>query len=142
MINVRKAILKDEVAVVQLLQQLLSNVEMLEHSRDNFRRMISDENLGAMFVAERNGQVLGLITLSYPWAIRCSGIYSCIEEFIVSKDSRGQGIGGKLIKAVIEEALQRNCHEIQVNNPTEIGYPIYLENGFKDVGKHLKVTIK
>jgi GNAT superfamily N-acetyltransferase len=142
MINIRKAILEDEVSVFQLLQQLLSNLEALECGRSIFRRMMSDESLGAMFVAERDGQVLGLITISYPLAIRCGGVYSCIEEFIVNEDSRGQGIGGRLIEAVTEEALFRNCYEVQVNNPSEIGYPVYIEYGFKDVGKHLKMSLK
>jgi predicted N-acetyltransferase YhbS len=142
MINIRKAIPEDEVSVFQLLRQLLSNVEVLNHSHSIFRRMMSDESLGVIFVAERDGQILGLITLSYPWAIRCGGVYSCIEEFIVNEDNRGQGIGGRLIKAVTEEALLRNCYEVQVNNPSEIGYPVYIEYGFKDVGKHLQMSLK
>ena len=84
---------------------------------------------------------MGLITLSYPTAIRCGGLYTCIEEFIVGEKGRGQGIGGKLLRAALEEASAKGCYELQVNNPSESGYPVYLKYGLADVGRHLKIKL-
>ena len=85
--------------------------------------------------------MIGLITLSYPTAIRCGGKYSCIEEFIVSEQARGKGVGGKLLEAAIAEATARGCYQIQVNRPSEIGYPVYLRHGWEDLGKHLDMRL-
>ncbi|MBW1812791.1 MAG: GNAT family N-acetyltransferase [Deltaproteobacteria bacterium] len=73
-------------------------------------------------------------------AIRCGGKYSCIEEFIVDEKGRGKGIGGQLIKNAIEEARSRGCYELQVNRPSESGYPVYMSHGWKDLGKHLNLV--
>lgn len=142
MINIRRGILEDEPAIFQLFRQLLSNPAVLEYGHDTFHRIMNDENFGTILVAEKGDHILGLITLSYPWAVRCGGIYSCVEEFVVSEKFRGQGIGGQLIQAAIKEATLRGCYEIQINNPTKIGYPIYLEHGFEDTGKHLKMSLR
>ena len=39
------------------------------------------------------------------------------------------------MKAAIAEATERGCDELQVNAPSEAGYPLYLRHGFKDNGK-------
>jgi hypothetical protein len=41
----------------------------------------------------------------------------------------------------IAEATSRGCYEIQINNPSELGYPVYLRKGFKEIGKHLKIKL-
>ncbi|UCH43273.1 MAG: GNAT family N-acetyltransferase, partial [Dehalococcoidales bacterium] len=94
---------------------------------------------GTVLVAEDDGSLIGLITLSYPTAIHHGGIYSCIEEFITSPKARGKGVGSQLLEAAIAEANSKGCHEIQVNNPSEAGYPVYLRHEFKDIGKHLRL---
>ena len=106
---------------------------------ETFRQIIDNNVLGTILVAEENDTLLGLITLSYPTAIHCGGIYTCIEEFIVGEKGRGKGIGGKLLKAALDEASSRGCFELQVNNPSEMGYPVYLKYGLKDTGKQLKI---
>ena len=74
-------------------------------------------------------------------SIRCAGVYTCIEEFITSERVRGKGIGGQLLEAAITEAVSKDCYEIQVNNPSQLGYPLYMHHGFGDIGKHLKMEI-
>ena len=76
-----------------------------------------------------------------PTAIRCGGLYSCIEEFIVSEKARGKGVGGQLVQAIIAEAKLKGSFEIQINNPSKQGYPVYLRYGVKDIGKHLKMEL-
>jgi N-acetylglutamate synthase-like GNAT family acetyltransferase len=147
-INVRKATLNDETEVFDLLKKLLSP-QASDSSRIHtpasagiFRELITDESKGTVIVAEEDGKLVGIITLSYPIAIRCAGKYTCIEEFIVSETMRGRGVGSQLLEAAMNEAKKQGCFEIQVNNPSELGYPLYIRQDIKDAGKHLKKRLK
>jgi len=55
---------------------------------------------------------MGTIALSYPTAVHCGGSYACIEDFIVAEQTRGQGVGGELVKVAIAEATKKGCYEI------------------------------
>jgi len=141
MVTVRKATVKDREVVLDLIRQLMSSASEdspinQPAAMETFQRVVEEE-LGTVLLAEEDGDALGLITLSYPTAIRCGGSYSCIEEFIVTEDARGKGVGGKLLKAAIQTATEKGCYELQVNRPSEVGYPVYLRYGWKDLGKHL-----
>jgi predicted N-acetyltransferase YhbS len=137
--RIRKARLEDEGPVIELLKKLLiEGGEIGEDWRDEariFRLLTENPELGTVLVAEENGEVAGVTTLSYPTAIRCGGLYCCLEEIIVDERYRGSGIGGKLIDAAIAEATAKGCDEIQVNAPRETSYPLYLRHGLEDHGK-------
>ncbi len=137
--QIRKATMEDREGVIKLLRTLLiPGGEVPESWRDEaqiFRLLVENPELGSILIAEENREIAGITTLSYPTALRCCGPYSCIEENIVDERYRGRGIGGALLEAAIAEATARGCDELQVNAPSEKGYPLYLRHGFKDHGK-------
>lgn len=143
--NIRKATLEDEARILVLLQQLLiAGGEVGGDWNDEpgtIRRVLENPDLGSILVAEEDGEIAGLTTLSFPFAIRCKGRYSCIEENIVDSKHRGKGVGSKLLKAAIAEAAAQGCDELQVNSPSEMGLPLYIRNGLKDNGKALKIKL-
>ncbi len=142
--EIRRARIEDEHQIIELLKEFPENAlgpVDWKAGRETFRQIMHHPELGSIFVAEEEGEAIGLITLSFPTAIRCGGIYTCIEEFIVGEKGRGKGIGGRLLRAVLEEATSKGCYELQVNNPSESGYPVYLKYGLADVGRHLKIKI-
>lgn len=141
---IRRAWAEDEHGVFALLEQFPSETAAFEWQKGAgaFHGIMENSALGAVLVAEEEKRLLGVITLSYPFAIRCAGRYACIEEFIVDEAGRGKGVGGKLITAAIEEARSRGCHEVQVNRPSEAGYPVYLRHGWKDLGRHLNLKLQ
>jgi len=147
-INIRKATVRDEAEVFNVLKMLLSpratdsSLILTPVASATFRALVSNDDKGAVIVAEEEGRLVGLITLSYPIAIRCAGKYTCIEEFIVSETVRGRGVGTQLLQAALEEARKQGCFEIQVNAPTEMGYPLYIKQDIKDAGKHLKKRLR
>ncbi|MDP2920123.1 MAG: GNAT family N-acetyltransferase [Dehalococcoidia bacterium] len=147
MISMRKATLNDETAVFDLLKGLQSSQtpgESLIHTPASSRAygdIIADGSKGTVIIAENEGKAVGVITLSYPIAIRCGGKYTCIEEFIVSEAVRGRGVGTMVLNAALEEAKRQGCFEVQVNNPSELGYPLYIRANMKDTGKHLKMRL-
>ncbi len=141
MVTIRAATADDEQEVLNLLRQLMTSATDESPvnqpiGSETFREVVKGD-VGVVLIAEEDDQALGLVTLSFPIAIRCGGPYSCIEEFIVTEAARGKGVGGKLLEAAIARAADRGCYELQVNRPSEIGYPVYLAHGWQDLGKHL-----
>jgi L-amino acid N-acyltransferase YncA len=141
MVNIREATIEDQEVVFELLRQLMTSATAESPinqptTAETFRQVINEEK-GTVLVAEEDGKMLGVVTLSYPVAIRCGGIYSCIEEFIVTERARGKGVGSRLLQAAIDKATEKGSYELQVNRPSELGYPVYLRQGWKDLGKHL-----
>ena len=137
--KIRKATMEDREGVIELLRTLLIPAgEVPETWRDEaqiFHLLVENPELGTILIAEENGEIAGITTLSYPTPLRCCGPYSCIEENIVDERYRGRGIGGALLEAAIAKATARGCDELQVNAPSEKGYPLYLRHGFEDHGK-------
>jgi GNAT superfamily N-acetyltransferase len=141
--KIRKAGPEDENHVIGLINKFPSQeieIDMGSALR-TYRQIMSSPELGIVFVAEEQNDIFGVITLSFPFAMRCGGVYSCIEEFIVDERSRGKGVGGKLLEAAMSYAASRGCYEIQVNNPSDVGYPVYLRYGWDDLGRHLKMKL-
>ena len=147
MIRIRRATIEDEAKIFELLGQFSSSAPPGESSTywqkgvPTFREIVQNDGMGTVLLAEEGADGVGVITLSYPVAIRCAGRYACIEEFIVSERVRGKGVGSQLLEAAIAEATSRGCDEIQCNGPSELGYPVYLRQGLKDTGRHLKMKL-
>jgi len=143
MVTIREATISDQAEVFDLLRQLMTPATAESPVNqpgtvETFLKVVEEEQ-GTILLADEDGKILGMVTLSYPVAIRCGGFYSCIEEFIVTEQARGKGVGGKLLEAAIKKAAEKGSHELQVNRPSEVGYPVYLRHGWKDLGKHLSL---
>ena len=144
---IRRANADDEQQVFKLFEKLPSRSRSDEYRVDQktgvaiFRRILSAPTMGIILVAEKEGKLLGCITLSYPLAIRCSGHYARIEEYIVDEAARGRGIGTDLLEAAIEEAKKMECFDLQVNNPSDLGKPLYDSHGFKASGDYWRLKL-
>lgn len=145
--EVRIATAADEDGVINLLNQFgMSDISGKRETREalfrkGFRTVIANPDLGEVLVADDNGALAGVTTLSYPTAVRFGGIYSAIEENIVDAGYRGKGVGGLLLKAAVDRAREKGAFELQVNGPSEMGLPVYLKYEFKDIGKHMKIIM-
>ena len=144
---IRKASLSDEKQVLKLFSRLPSRHRTDEYKVDQtisssiFHKLLENPELGVVLVAEMDSKLLGVITLSYPVAIRSGGHYARIEEYIVDETMRGMGLGGKLLDEAIKEAREMSCFDIQVNNPSELGKPLYIKRGFHDGGEYWRLKL-
>jgi GNAT superfamily N-acetyltransferase len=79
-----------------------------------------DENL---VMAAWDGDVLvGLSLVSF--FLRVPVAYGVIEDLVVSKDRRGEGIGTKMLDWITREAKNHNCHRL------------FLESGITNTHAH------
>ena len=144
MINIRRAAEDDLEQIIVLLEEFpedpwVPNVNW-QDARRAYPELLKEEK-GVVLVAEDEKMIVGLVVLSYSYVLRFGGEYALIEDFIVGGKFRGKGIGRPLLEAAFAEAKRRGCREIQVNGASDVGLPVYLRNGFREAGKHLKLFL-
>lgn len=67
--------------------------------------------------------------------------FGLMEDVFVEESLRGQGIGSKLIKRLIEEAKKRKCYKLIGTSRyvrPEV-HKLYERHGFKDWGKEFRI---
>ena len=144
MTTIRRAKADDIEEVIALLEEFpddpwIPNVNW-QDARKAYPSLIKGEK-GLVIVALEEGEIAGLVTLSFAYVMRFGGEYALIEDFIVGQKFRGKGIGRPLLEEAFKEAKSRGCREIQVNGASDVGMPVYLKNGFQEAGKHLKAWL-
>ena len=99
-------------------------VQLAEHTsgridpgvEDRLRAMIKLPQY-AIFVAEdeEEAQVVGLLSASQRWTLWHTGPCALIEELVVDKAARRQGVGRALIGAALDWARGQGCSEVEVS---------------------------
>jgi hypothetical protein len=83
--EVRPAVLQDGVVVLSLLEDVGYYPEPVSFAR-TFRRTISDPNF-LVRVAEADGHIVGVATLSLRYQLGLGGLVACLDEFAVDKNA-------------------------------------------------------
>jgi GNAT superfamily N-acetyltransferase len=79
--------------------------------------MIDASQNEQLFVAERDGDVVGTFQVLFNRTLTGRGSLSMIIEAVQTRpDMRGQGIGAQMIGYAIEEAKRRDCRLVQLTS--------------------------
>ncbi len=78
-------------------------------------RALLDDRSARILVAEMDGLVVGMINFSMRRTALHPGPSALIDELVVDRNRRGQGIGRLLIDAALSEARLAGCCEIEVS---------------------------
>jgi ribosomal protein S18 acetylase RimI-like enzyme len=116
-VRIRPAAEADAPAAVGLMAQLAEFGHGQVHPgvEERFRTMIEAPQ-HAIFVAEAgHGQVVGLLTMSQRWTLWHAGPCALIEELVVDKGARRQGVGRALIQAALDWARAQGCSEVELS---------------------------
>jgi GNAT superfamily N-acetyltransferase len=112
--------------------------------KDAALAILDDGEAGALFVAETEDELVGVLGVSWQTAIRVPGPYGLIQELWVTPTWRKQAIGRDLLAALFELALQRRVTRIEVGLPSE-RFPslpateaFYRANGFSEIGMRMR----
>jgi len=138
---VRLAKLEDQNRCAELLEVLAKATSDPHEIFDSktFKNLISNER-GSLVVAEENGTVLGMASISFNLALRYNGEYCQLEELVVDKDARGKNVGGLLIEETIKLAKKRGCKEygLYILESTKHNQGFYEKYGFVKVGEEMR----
>ncbi len=131
-------------AVRELLLELDGAPGAPSATQDAARALIRDPAAGAVLVAEADGELVGMLGVSWQTAIHVPGAYALIQEVWVRPDWRGRAVGRDLLEQLA--ALARACGLARL----EVGLPreqfahfaateaFYLGNGFTANGPRMR----
>jgi len=107
----------------------------LDNIQQNFIPLLGN-NDSKMLTARKGNKVVGFVHLTIRQTLFHPKPSGLIEELIVTKGQRGQGIGTLLISAAIEKCRQSKCCEIEVSTEkTNIkANEFYKRCGFNECG--------
>jgi len=109
---VEQATIEDLPQLTDLLHDLFTMEADFKPDRTKQMRglqlILEQPNRGRIFVLRHNGMILGMINLLFTISTAEGGFVVLLEDVIVHREHRGQGIGGKLIKHAVDYAKQKN----------------------------------
>ena len=143
-VTVRMAKFEDQDRCSELLD-VLSKATSDPHEvfdSKTFKNLISNER-GSLVVAEENGTVLGMASISFNLALRYNGEYCQLEELVVNEEARGKNVGGLLIQETIRLAKERGCKEfgLYLLESTKHNQGFYEKYGFVKIGAEMSQMI-
>ncbi|MCP4003240.1 MAG: GNAT family N-acetyltransferase [bacterium] len=140
-VEVRMATQSDRSRCLELLDALAQVAGGSIHSAAGaaFDALLEQER-GEILVAEEDGVVLGLASVSFNLAMRYGGEYCQLEELIVDPAARGKDVGGLLVRETVHRARQRGCADygLYLVEATERNQPFYEKFGFRKVGSEMR----
>ncbi len=143
-INIRLAKPEDQLRCSELLN-ILAKATSDPHKifdSDTFSNLISNER-GSLIIAEDNGIILGMASISFNLALRYNGEYCQLEELVVDQDARGKNVGGLLIEETLRLAKNRGCKEfgLYLLESTKHNQTFYEKYGFIKVGEEMRQSL-
>ncbi len=138
MLTIRKLEKSDAERVIFLIKEFLT--KNIVDPEDMPRRMetLSEPGPWQCFVAEKDGIVVGFGELS--WNLKPSkGWIGWIDEIVVDKPFRGQGLCHQILEELLYVACNRRLAELWLRTNNEIAKHIYEEFGFSLKQEHLMV---
>jgi glucosamine-phosphate N-acetyltransferase len=92
-----------------------------------------------IYVAVHDSKIIGAATIFVePKFIHSGGKVGHIEDVVVSKEHQGEGIGIKLVKALIQYAEKKGCYKTVLDCTDEV-MPFYKKLGFKHFSNSMRI---
>ena len=133
-----EAIESDLPAIIVLLEELSSDLER-SHDLDQQQLLANCQVLlhdprAHILLAKDGTKTIGLITFSTRTTALHLAPSALIDELVVSEQYRGQGIGGELLEAAIEECRRLGCCEMEVGTESSNrkARDFYRKHGFEE----------
>jgi GNAT superfamily N-acetyltransferase len=142
--SVRPAADGDVAAVAAAVEELLLELGGGRPSREELeseaRAALEEAAVGAIFVAEAGGEIVGVLSASWQRGLHVPGLYATIQDLWVHREWRSKAIGAALAGLCRERGVVR----IEVGLPRESFVAIeategfYARNGFSPLGPRMR----
>ena len=143
-VNIRLAIPEDEEQCSKLLDVLAEATSDSNNIFDlnTFNEVISNER-GSLVIAEEEGKILGMASVSFNLALRYNGEYCQLEELVVHQEARGKNVGGLLIEETLRLAKKKGCKEfgLYLLESTKHNQSFYEKYGFAVIGEEMRQSL-
>jgi GNAT superfamily N-acetyltransferase len=94
--------------------------------------IIDRPNVGHIFVARQDSDVVGMVSLHYTVSTALGGRVALLEDMVVSPTARNAGVGSALLSHAIEFAHSQGCKRITLmtDRNNEAAQRFYQRHGF------------
>ena len=113
-ITIRPATIDDAATVVDLVQQLADTSTDSSPLDSDYARKYIESGQGRILIAESDRRPVGMLSYFLRPNLYHAGQSCFIDELVVAREHRGEGIGSALMAGLIEIAEAEHCAEITV----------------------------
>ncbi|MFC0183761.1 N-acetylglutamate synthase, GNAT family [Pseudarcicella hirudinis] len=146
MISIRKGTRADVPATFELIKELAVYEKALHEVTNSVEQMYIDgfgeKPIFDFFVAEVNGEIVGTAIYYFRYST-WKGKRLYLEDLVVKESMRGQGLGEKLLEAIIQEARDTQSTGVmwQVLDWNEPAINFYKKFGAQFDGEWINVHV-
>jgi GNAT superfamily N-acetyltransferase len=108
------------------------------------RAVLGDPGIGALLVAEADGRIVGVLSVSWQRALHVPGRYATIQDLWVDPEWRSRRVGAALVDELADLCQAQGVERVEVGLPRESFDAIrateafYLGNGFEQLGPRMR----
>ncbi len=111
-IRVRPASLQDGIAVLDLLEEVGYYPEPVSFAK-TFRKTLGDPHF-LIRVAELNGKIVGLASLSLRYQLGLGGLLACLDELAIAQKVTELGVERALLQATVGRARALGARRVVI----------------------------
>lgn len=118
----------------------LEQIELTDADREkSIRYLLEQKDLGEIWLIKENTEIIGYIVLCVSYSIEFSGLDAFVDEFYIRVESRGQGIGSKVLILLKNEARRMNVRAIhlEVDRSNDRARQLYTNANFTERDKYV-----
>ena len=136
-VQVQTATLEDLPRLVEMLMELFEmegDFEPHYETQENGLRLILEQpNRGRIFVLRHEETLLGMVNILLTISTAEGGLVLILEDFFVLPAHRGQGLGEKLLQAVVDFATDKDFRRITLltDKISEESQRFFSRHGFQ-----------
>lgn len=109
---------RDDVSSMSLLLQELFAIETefefdAQRQKDGLK-MLLDSPMARIWVAERRGRLVGMVTMQLVISTAEGGYSGLLEDLVISRPYRRKGLGKALLKTALRWARKRGASRVQL----------------------------
>ena len=111
-VRVRRACLQDGVAVLELLEAVGYYPEPISFAK-TYRKTLTDPHF-LVRVAEVEGRIVGMATLSMRYQLGLGGLLACLDELAVARGAETTAVSRALMQATVGKARSLGARRIVI----------------------------
>jgi N-acetylglutamate synthase-like GNAT family acetyltransferase len=140
--SIRQASINDWKEISSLLHQL--EYPGSEHFLEEKIRQMNEDPRERLLVYEKEGHILGFVSLHFIPQIALEGDFARISYFAVDATARSGGIGRQMEEYCTRLAREKGCHLIEVHCHTRRSraHAFYSRQGYEESPKYLIKRLK
>ena len=135
--RIEPATIEDLPSLAKLLMELFSQESDFRPDYNNqmrgLRLILEQPSRGRIFVLRSANQIIGMLNLLFTISTAEGGFVILLEDVIISKNFRGQGMGSELLKYAFEYAQQKGFLRITLltDRISEGSLAFFEKHGFQ-----------